>query len=204
MVIKVKIIGLTGGIASGKSTVAKKLEELGAYVIDADKVAHMVIEPYKPAWHDIVEEFGEGVLNADKTINREKLGGIVFNNPLLLQKLNRITHPRIMEFFKEEIQRLKTEKNDAVVVLEVPLLYETHMDRICDEVWVVWVDRETQVERLCRRDNISAEDAIKRIDAQMPLDEKARRAKVVIDNRHSREETIAKTVKYFNEIVQSS
>lgn len=204
MVIKVKIIGLTGGIASGKSTVARKLEEMGAYVIDADKVAHMIIEPYKPAWYDIVEEFGEEVLNADKTVNREKLGGIVFNNPLLLQKLNRITHPRIMEFFKEEIQRLKAEKTDAVVVLEVPLLYETHMDRICDEVWVVWVDRETQIERLCRRDNISVEDAVKRIDAQMPLDEKARRAKVVIDNRHSREETIAKTVKYFNEIGQSS
>lgn len=199
-----KIIGLTGGIASGKSTVAKKLRELGAYVVDADKVAHMIIEPYKPAWHDIVEEFGEEVLNPDQTVNREKLGKIVFDNPLLLQKLNRITHPRIMEFFKEEIQRLKAEKTDSIVVLEVPLLYETHMDRICDEVWVVWVDRETQIERLCRRDNISLEDAVKRIEAQMPLDEKAKRAKVVIDNRHSMEETIAKTVKYFNEIRQGS
>ncbi|SHG82707.1 dephospho-CoA kinase [Thermosyntropha lipolytica DSM 11003] len=196
-----KIIGLTGGIASGKSTVAKKLAQLGAYVIDADKVAHMIIEPYKPAWYDIVEEFGEEVLNADKTVNRERLGKIVFNNPDLLQKLNNITHPRIMEFFKEEIQRLKAEKSDSVIVLEVPLLYETHMDRICDEVWVVWVDYETQIERLCRRDKISVEDAVKRISAQMPLDEKARRAKVVIDNRHSLEETMAKTVKYFNEIV---
>ncbi|MBO8158883.1 dephospho-CoA kinase [Thermosyntropha sp.] len=195
-----RIIGLTGGIASGKSTVAKTLAELGAYVIDADKVAHMIIEPYKPAWYDIVEEFGEEVLNEDKTINREKLGEIVFNDPELLQRLNSITHPRIMEFFKKELQRLKVEKPDAVIVFEVPLLYETHMDRICDEVWVVWVDRETQIERLCKRDNISEEDALKRIEAQMSLDEKARRAKVVIDNRKDIKETIANAVKYFNEI----
>lgn len=191
---------MTGGIASGKSTVAKTLAELGAYVIDADKVAHMIIEPYKPAWYDIVEEFGEEVLNEDKTINREKLGEIVFNDPELLQRLNSITHPRIMEFFKKELQRLKVEKPDAVIVFEVPLLYETHMDRICDEVWVVWVDRETQIERLCKRDNISEEDALKRIEAQMSLDEKARRAKVVIDNRKDIKETIANAVKYFNEI----
>lgn len=192
---------MTGGIASGKSTVAKTLSKLGAYVIDADKVAHMIIEPHKPAWHDIVEEFGEEILNRDQTVNREKLGKIVFDNPVLLQKLNSITHPRIMEFFKEEMQRLKAQKPDSIIVFEVPLLYETHMDRICDEVWVVWVDRETQIERLCSRDSISREDALKRIEAQMPLDEKARRAKVVIDNRHSLEETIANTVKYFNEIV---
>lgn len=195
-----RIIGLTGGIASGKSTVAKTLSKLGAYVIDADKVAHMIIEPHRPAWYDIVEEFGEEILNRDQTVNREKLGKIVFDDPVLLQKLNSITHPRIMEFFKEEMQRLKAQMPDSIIVFEVPLLYETHMDRICDEVWVVWVDRETQMERLCKRDNISREDALKRIEAQMPLDEKAKRAKVVIDNRHTLEETIANTVKYFNEI----
>lgn len=195
-----RIIGLTGGIASGKSTVAKTLSKLGAYVIDADKVAHMIIEPHRPAWYDIVQEFGEEILNRDQTVNREKLGKIVFDDPVLLQKLNSITHPRIMEFFKEEMQRLKAQVPDSIIVFEVPLLYETHMDRICDEVWVVWVDRETQLERLCQRDNISREDALKRIEAQMPLDEKAKRAKVVIDNRHTIEETIANTVKYFNEI----
>jgi dephospho-CoA kinase len=96
---------------------------------------------------------------------------------------------------------MRIEQSHAILFLEVPLLYETHLERICDEVWVVWVDEETQIQRLMKRDNLSREDAIKRIDAQMSLDEKARRADVVIDNRSSLEETIAKATKYYNEIL---
>ncbi|MDI9480528.1 MAG: dephospho-CoA kinase [Bacillota bacterium] len=199
-----KIIGLTGGIASGKSTVSRALRELGAIVIDADEVAHTIMEPGKPAWEDIIEHFGSGVLYADQTIDREKLGAIVFNNPERLQVLNQITHPRVGEQFKQIITTLRAEKSDAVLFIEVPLLYETHMERICDEVWVVWVDEETQIQRLMKRDGLSREDALKRIDAQMSLDEKARRADFVIDNRYSIEETIASATKYYNNILANS
>lgn len=198
-----KIIGLTGGIASGKSTVSRALRDLGAIVIDADEVAHTIMEPGKPAWEDIIEHFGSGVLNADQTIDREKLGAIVFNNPERLQVLNQITHPRVGEQFKRMITTLRAEKSDAVLFMEVPLLYETHMERICDEVWVVWVDEETQIQRLMKRDGLSREDALKRIDAQMSLDEKARRAEFVIDNRFSVEETIASATRYYNNILGS-
>ncbi len=196
-----KIIGLTGGIASGKSTVSRALRELGAIIIDADEVAHAIIEPGKPAWKDIVEHFGLGVLNPDQTIDREKLGAIVFNDPARLQVLNQITHPRVGEQFKQMIKDIKSQQADAVLFIEVPLLYETHMDRICDEVWVVWVDEETQIQRLMKRDGLSREDALKRIDAQMSLDEKAKRADVVIDNRFSIEETIETATRYYNNII---
>jgi len=196
-----KIIGLTGGIASGKSTVSRALQDLGAIVIDADEVAHTIIEPGKPAWEDIVEHFGSEVLNPDQTIDREKLGAIVFNDPERLQELNQITHPRVGEQFKQMIKNIKSQQADAVLFIEVPLLYETHMDRICDEVWVVWVDEETQIQRLMKRDGLSREDALKRIDAQMSLDEKAKRADVVIDNRFSIEETIETATRYYNNII---
>lgn len=198
-----KIIGLTGGIASGKSTVSRALRELGAIIIDADEVAHAIIEPGKPAWKDIVEHFGLGVLNPDQTIDREKLGAIVFNDPEKLQVLNQITHPRVGEQFKQMIKNIKSQQADAVLFIEVPLLYETHMDRICDEVWVVWVDEETQIQRLMKRDGLSREDALKRIDAQMSLDEKAKRADVVIDNSFSIEETIETATKYYNNIINN-
>ena len=198
-----KIIGLTGGIASGKSTVSRALRELGAIIIDADEVAHAIIEPGKPAWEDIVEHFGSEVLNPDQTIDREKLGAIVFNDPERLQELNQITHPRVGEQFKQMIKDIKSQQADAVLFIEVPLLYETHMDRICDEVWVVWVDEETQIQRLMKRDGLSREDALKRIDAQMSLDEKAKRADVVIDNSFSIEETIETATKYYNNIINN-
>ena len=128
----------------------------------------------------------------------------MFNNPERLQVLNQITHPRVGEQFKQIITTLRAEKSDAVLFMEVPLLYETHMERICDEVWVVWVDEETQIQRLMKRDGLSREDALKRIDAQMSLDEKARRADFVIDNRYSIEETIASATKYYNNILANS
>jgi len=192
---------LTGGIASGKSTVSRALRELGAIVIDADEVAHSIVEPGKPAWEDIVDLFGAEILHEDHTINRDKLGGIVFDDLQLLQELNQITHPRVMEHFKQILQTIKADQPDAVVFIEVPLLYETHMERICDEVWVIWVDEEIQIERLIKRDSLGREDAIKRIDAQMNLDEKAKRANVVIDNRHSMEETIETATRYYKTIL---
>lgn len=198
-----KIIGLTGGIASGKSTVTRTLVDLGAIIIDSDELAHNIMKPYKPAWKDIVKIFGAEILNHDETINRDRLGQIVFNDPDKLRELNQITHWRIAERYKEDLRLLRKEKPEAVVVMEIPLLYETHAERICDEVWVVWVDRETQMERLMKRDGISREDALKRIEAQMDLDEKARLADVVIDNRHSIEETNETATKNYIERMQT-
>jgi len=198
-----KIIGLTGGIASGKSTVTKTLEKLGAIIIDSDELAHSIMQPYKPAWNDIVKLFGTELLNSDETINRDLLGQIVFNDAKKLKELNQITHWRIAERYKEDLRVIKKENPNAIVVMEIPLLYETHAERICDEVWVVWVDRETQIERLMKRDNISQEDAIKRIEAQMDLDEKASMADVVIDNRHSIETTIEAATRNYIERMQT-
>lgn len=197
-----KIIGLTGGIASGKSTVSASLRESGAIIIDADETSHQIIEPHRPAWEEIVERFGEEILNDDQTINREKLGAIVFNRPDALQDLNRITHPRVMERFKEDLKRIGSTQPDAIVVLDVPLLYETHMERICDEVWVIWVDHETQIKRLMGRNGYTREEAVLRIASQMSLDEKANRADHIIDNRGSIEETIRITGNFFNAILQ--
>lgn len=196
-----KIIGLTGGIASGKSTIIKTLQCLGAIIISADQVAHAVIEPDKPAWKDIIQLFGREFLNDDLTINRIKLGALVFSNPEYLQELNKITHPRVMERFQDDLRNIKSRNPDAVVVMEIPLLYEANLDKICDEVWVVWVDRETQIKRLMQREGLDRENAIKRIDAQMSLDEKASRADRVIDNADNIQETIVTATKYFNEIL---
>lgn len=198
-----KIIGLTGGIASGKSTVTRTLLDLGAIIIDSDELAHNIMKPYKPAWKDIVKIFGTEILNPDETINRDRLGQIVFNDPDKLRELNQITHWRIAERYKEDLRLIRKEKPEAIVVMEIPLLYETHAERICDEVWVVWVDRETQMERLMKRDGISREDALKRIEAQMDLDEKARLADVVIDNRHSIEATNEAATKNYIERMQT-
>lgn len=196
-----KIIGLTGGIASGKTTIISALQRLGAIIIDSDEVAHAIIEPDKPAWEDIIELFGREILNDDLTINRAKLGALVFDNPEYLKELNKITHPRVIERFQDDLCSIKSRNPDAVVVMEVPLLYETNLDRICDEVWVVWVERETQIKRLMQRESLDRENAIKRIDAQMSLDEKARRADRVIDNTDNIQETIVIATKYFNEIL---
>lgn len=196
-----KIIGLTGGIASGKSTVSKVFREMGTIILDADQIARQVVLPSQPAWEDIVELFGPQVLNPDQSLNREKIGDIVFSNPDCLKELNRITHPRIMQYYKDALRQISMEKPEAIVMLEVPLLYETNMDRLCEQVIVVWVDRETQIKRLMEREKLSQEDAIKRIDSQMPLDEKARRADIVIDNRGSLVETKEKATIYYNEIL---
>lgn len=197
-----KIIGLTGGIASGKSTAARIMKGLGAVIIDSDQIARRVVEPGTPAWQDIVEYFGPEILEPDSSLNRVKLGLHVFSDPGALLKLNEITHPRIIEAIQGELQQIKAINSEAVVVLEVPLLYETKMDSLCDAVWVVWVDRETQIDRLMARDGISHEEAVKRIDSQLSLDEKARRADVLIDNSGDGREMQEEIRRNFRRMVQ--
>lgn len=195
-----KIIGLTGGIASGKSTVTQLLRELGAEIYDADEVAKLIVEPGKPAWHELVKEFGENILNSDQTINRAKLGQIVFTSSKARTKLNEITHPRIGEMFREAIAEFKGKKSHSpVLILDIPLLIETKMDNLVDEIWLVYVQPETQVKRLMKRNSLNREEALARLAAQMPIDEKKQHADVIIDNQGPIEETRQIVIKLWKE-----
>lgn len=195
------IIGLTGGIASGKSTVSQKLADLGAIIIDGDKIAHKIMEPGWPAYAEVVNEFGNDILNPDLSIDRTKLGAIVFEDPARMRALNRIVRPHIYEAIDKEIETKRLAHPKAVLVLDIPLLFEARLDLIADQVWVVWVDRETQISRLMGRNSLTRDDAIRRIDSQMPLDEKARRAHLVIDNNGSMDDTLRLATKYYLDIL---
>jgi dephospho-CoA kinase len=170
-------------------------------VIDADQVAREVVEPGQPAWQEIVDAFGPAVLNPDGTLNRKQLSQLVFRDGEKLRRLNAITHPRVIEHFRQRLQWLRANRPDAVVVLDVPLLFESGMDAMADEVWVVWVDQEIEMQRLMMRDGITHEEAQARVAAQLPLEEKVRRADRVIDNTRSLQETIAQTEALYRQAV---
>lgn len=180
--------GLTGGIASGKSTVAAFLRQLGCPVIDADALAREVVEPGEPALAEIAAEFGPAVLQRDGRLDRKALGAVVFADPQRRRRLEEITHPRIAQRRLQLLQALESE-GAPVVCSDVPLLYERGLAAAFEQVWVVWVDLETELVRLMGRDGIDRAQAEQRLAAQLPLDEKRRRADVVIDNTGSREDT---------------
>lgn len=182
-----RIIGLTGGIASGKSTVASLFEKLGAPVVDADQLAREVVQPGGEALEKIAEAFGRGVLNPDGTLNRAALGEIVFADPEARRTLEGITHPAIKKLAQEKLARLK-EAGVETAFYVAPLLIEAGAVSRVNEVWVVYLDRETQVARLMARDGLSREAALARIASQMPMEEKKRHARVVIDNRGTLED----------------
>ncbi|HHT02320.1 MAG TPA: dephospho-CoA kinase [Firmicutes bacterium] len=176
------VIGLTGGIGSGKSTVSNMLRELGAVIIDADVIARQVVRPGEPAWQELQERFGREIIRPDGSLDRRRLGEIAFHNSQALQDLNRITHPRIRERIIERIDQLR-QMNVRVVVVDAPLLLEAGLTDIVDQVWVVDVDHETLVKRVQLREGFTAEQVEARLQAQMAPEEKRRRADVVIDNR---------------------
>jgi dephospho-CoA kinase len=175
------VVGLTGGIASGKSTVAQMFKRFGAVIIDADELARDVVQPGKPAWREIVKIFGDGVLNRNGSINRHALGGIVFHNRRKLRRLERIIHPRVAREQQRLASRIARRSPDAVIVYEVPLLFESGAHKRVDKTIVVTADRHTQVARLKQRNGMTKTEALRRIKAQMPLAEKVRRADVVVD-----------------------
>jgi dephospho-CoA kinase len=182
-----KVLGLTGGIGSGKSMVASMFAQLGADVIDADRLAREVVEPGQPALKEIATAFGTDILLPDGRLDRGKLARIIFADPVARGTLNAITHPRIRERMDAEISARRSRA--GVLVVDIPLLYENDRSRAVETVIVVWVDPKTQLRRLQERDGLSVEEARQRIAAQMPLDEKRARADVVIDNSGSREKT---------------
>lgn len=183
-----KVIGLTGGIASGKSSVARTLEKLGAVVVDADQLAREVVKPGEPAYIAIIAEFGELVLNPDQTIDRATLGKLVFADAAARKRLERITHPAIGSRAAERLAELQ-QAGAQVVFYMAPLLIEAGITSRVDEIWVVYVDEETQLQRLMQRDLISRDEAIQRLSAQMPMAEKVKYGKVVIDNSGTLDET---------------
>ena len=194
------IVGLTGGYASGKSTVAKMFVELGGVLIDADKLAREVVRPDKQAWFEIVAHFGKEILLKNGELDRNALGEIVFRSEAERERLNAIVHPRVLEEELKAIEEIKEREPDAIVILSVPLLIESGHNKLCDKIVVVTVDRDTQLKRLMERDGFTREEAVRRISAQIPLSEKVTYADYVIDNRGSRKETELQVKEVFSRL----
>ncbi len=183
------ILGLTGGIACGKSTVSSYLKELGAPIVDADAIAIALAEPGQPLYNAFVEHFGSAVaLQENGTLNRAGIGAVVFKDENERRWMDSATHPIIKAEVEKQLGEL-AEAGNNVAVIDVPLLYEVGWDDICDRVWVVSVSAEVQLDRLIKRNNLSEQLAKDRINSQMALGEKARRADTVIDNSGTIEET---------------
>lgn len=178
----VRVIGLTGGIASGKTTVSNILKELGAIIIDADKIARKVVEKGSPALKEIEEHFGREILFKNGRLNRKKLGNIVFNDTELLKKLNEIIHPYIIEKIINEINQYRDTYNNRVIILDAALLIELNLMDLVEEVWLIAVPEKMQLGRLVERENISVDQAQKRIYAQISLEDKKKYADLIIDN----------------------
>ncbi len=183
------IIGLTGGIASGKSLVARVFKELGAHIIDADKIVHELLAPGEEAWREVLEHFGSLIELPDRTIDRRKLGEIVFSDADERAWLNNCLHPRVFAVYNAKIKRLVSRTRDALVVFDAALLIETGFHKKMDATVVVYADEEQQLRRLMERDRLAPDQARARIKSQMPLSEKRIHADYVIDNTGSREAT---------------
>ncbi len=183
-------IALTGGPGSGKSTVARMFKELGAQVIDADEVAHAVEAPHQPAWQDLRGEFGPEFFREDGTLDRTKLSRLVFQDPEVRHKLNAIVHPRVTREMARRLEELAA-RGVTLVMVEIPLLFETGLNKNYDLVIVVDTGEEEQIQRLTARDRRSAPEAAGIIQAQWPLSAKKARADFVVDNRGSEEDTLS-------------
>jgi len=193
------VIGLTGGIASGKSTVSAKLKELGAAVIDADLLARDVVRKGEIAYNKIVQCFGADILLPGGDIDRKKLGDIVFSDKEKLELLNSITHPEIIKRMKERIQELKAE-GARVIVVDAAILIEMGLHKYVDSVWVLSVDRETQLKRLAERDKYDYREAENRINSQFTDEVRKKYADVVIDNSKPIEEVEKRLEELWNNI----
>jgi dephospho-CoA kinase len=183
------IVGLTGSIATGKSTVSQIFADLGGIIIDADKIVRHVQRPGERAWKEIVACFGDEILLQDQELDRAKLGSLVFGNEENRRKLNEIVHPRVREERDRQTAEAFAKHPQSIVIWDIPLLIETGIYKEVDKTVVVYVDAETQLNRLLDRDRMSLEQSQSRIAAQMPVEEKKRYADFVIDNRGTLEET---------------
>ncbi len=195
------LIGLTGGIASGKTTVSNMFVKLGAHLIDADVIARDVVKPDKPAWKEIVEAFGESVLDDKKEIIREKLAAVIFDAPEKRKQLEVITHPRIIEEENRRVNELRKNNKSGIIILDAALLIEAGHHNHVDKLIVVYLNKDTQIKRLRKRDSLSFADAEKRLNSQMPLDEKVKLADYVIDNNKSFDEVEKQVSEIYAELI---
>jgi dephospho-CoA kinase len=182
------VIGLTGGIASGKSTVSNMFKEMNIPVVDADVEARLAVMKGEPAYLRIMEEFGQEILMENGEIDRQKLGSIIFRQEEKRLLLNEITHPEVRKRMLDQVERAK-ENQEELVVLDIPLLFESKLTYMVDKTLLVYVDNETQLQRLMERNNLSQDDAEARIHSQMPLAEKVKLADAFIDNNGLIEDT---------------
>lgn len=174
-------LGLTGGIASGKSTADEFFKKKKIPIIDSDLIAHKIMEIGQNGYKAVVDYFGTDILNDDQTINRRKLGGIVFNDKAKLKKLNELTHPLVHQEIKQQMALYRANQ-EKLVVIDVPLLFESGFESLCNGVLVISITPELQIERLMKRNDFTKKEAIARINNQMPLSEKEKRATYVVAN----------------------
>ncbi|WP_440896079.1 dephospho-CoA kinase [Amphibacillus sp. Q70] len=182
------VIGLTGSIATGKSTVAKLFKKEGIPIVDADLISRQVVEPDREAYQKIVSAFGRDILATDQSIDRKKLAQLIFNNQEKRDQLNGIVHPIIIDQIIKERDRLIAEDH-TLIILDIPLLFELNLIKLVEKVIVVYTSPEKQLERLKRRDQLTEEHARQRIEAQMSIEEKKQKADFLIDNNDSKQET---------------
>jgi dephospho-CoA kinase len=194
------VVGLTGGIASGKSVVSEILRKLGAQVIDADEISREVMVPHTKCWKEVVTSYGSEILREDLTIDREKLANSVFNNTEQLDKLNRIVHPEIMKRIDERLREIRLKYPQAIVIVDAALLVETGAYKSYDKLILVYVSEEMQLKRLINRDGMSQEEAKNRIILQLPLSEKVKVADYIIENEGSLVRTRENAEKVFKEL----
>lgn len=197
-----KTIGLTGSVATGKSTVSNMIQQAGIPLVDADIAARKVVEPGTEGLKEIVAYFGEEILLADGTLDRAKLGEIIFKDKEKREKLNEITHPRVKDYMLEARERF-FRAGEELVFFDIPLLFESHLESLVDQIVVVWTTPETELKRLMERNNLTKEDALRRIESQMGIDEKARKADFVIDNNEFLEKTQKQVYTFIERFVKN-
>lgn len=197
-----QVIGLTGGIATGKSTVSAILKNAGAVIIDADRIARRVVKKNLPAYRQILAHFGESVLLPDGEINRAALGNLIFSDSRKKQLLNSIVHPHVQKETDRQLRHIAKKKPNALVILDIPLLLEAGMRKDFSEVIVVYAPEHIQIKRLMERDHISQEDALARIRSQMPIEKKKSLATMVIDNSGPIEDTRKQTLEILQRLKQ--
>jgi len=198
------LVGLTGGIASGKSLVARVLRDHGAHLIDADHIVHELLEPKQEAWQEVLDHFGRDILLPDGCIDRRKLGEIVFQDEEKRVWLNRCLHPRVYDAFHAQVSLMRNRPPNTIIVLDAALLMETGYHRRMDRTIVVYADPEQQLERLMMRNKFTKEQALARIRSQMPLAEKRAAADYVIDNTGPREQTERQAREVFARLKQEA
>ncbi len=196
------LVSLTGGIASGKSVVAEVFKNLGCYIHSADKVAHQLMEPEMPAWKSIVNHFGPEILNPDETINRQKLGLIIFSNPKERAFINQLIHPLVMDEKRKIVEKLRKEGKFKIFVSEAALTIEAGFMEFFDRIVLTYCKKKIQISRLIQRDNISRKEAIKKIQAQLSPVIKKKYAHYIIDTSGQLQSTIEQAERVFRSLMR--